>query len=128
MRNRDLRVVVEGLGRVRAVKDLRYDILCALLLCFRFRRCFVFCFFYHLRRLLSLVCDLENQSSDEAPSDSFFFSLTFYYMASNLGLGCFNSKSYLQETVAVDKVKTFVWNKQFRLLLWFCVYVTSTTF
>lgn len=72
MRNRDLRVVVEGLGRVRVVKDLRYDILCALILCFLFRRCFAFCFFYNLKRLLSLVRDLENQSSDEASSDSPF--------------------------------------------------------
>lgn len=63
---------MEGLGRVRAVKNLRYDILCALILCFRFRRCFAFCFFYNLRRLLSLVSDLENQSSDETPSDSPF--------------------------------------------------------
>lgn len=72
MRNRYLRVVMEGFSRVRVVKDLRYDILGALILCFCFRRCFAFCFFYDLRRLLSLVRDLENQSSDEAPSDSPF--------------------------------------------------------
>lgn len=34
---------------------------------------------------------------------------------------CFNSGSYLTETLAVDKMKTFVWNKQFSLVVFFSI-------
>ena len=34
---------------------------------------------------------------------------------------CFNSGSYLTEALAVDKMKTFVWNKQFSPVFFFSI-------
>lgn len=118
MRNRDLSGVMAGVGRGRVVEGFRYDIVPSFrisvlgdALLFEFSTMEGGCFVQGVIK--------RTKVQMKFPGSLLFFSLTFYYMASNLGLGCFNSESYRPETVAVDKVKTFVGNKQFRLLLQF---------